>query len=59
MIPFADRDRYESRVARNIDAVLALLVESGYRGTFFVLTRNAEHHPEIVRRIADTTTASQ
>lgn len=52
VIPFADWDRYESRVGRNTDAVLELLAESGCRGTFFVLTWNAERHPEIVRRIA-------
>jgi polysaccharide deacetylase family protein (PEP-CTERM system associated) len=45
-------DRYESRVARNTDRVLALLAEAGVRGTFFVLTWNAERHPEIVRSIA-------
>ncbi len=53
VIPFADWDRYESRVARNTDAVLRLLAETGCHGTFFVLTWNAERHPDIVRRIAD------
>ncbi len=52
VIPFADWDRYESRIARNTDVVLRLLDEGGCRGTFFVLTWNAERHPEIVRRIA-------
>lgn len=52
VIPFAEWDRYESRVGRNTDAVLRLLDEAGCRGTFFVLTWNAERHPEIVRRIA-------
>ena len=52
VIPFGEWDRYESRVVRNTDAVLRLLDESGSRGTFFVLTWNAERHPEIVRRIA-------
>jgi polysaccharide deacetylase family protein (PEP-CTERM system associated) len=52
VIPFADWDRYESRVARNTDGVLRLLDEAGCRGTFFVLTWNAERYPEIVRRIA-------
>jgi polysaccharide deacetylase family protein (PEP-CTERM system associated) len=45
-------DRYESRVARNTDRVLALLDDAGVKGTFFVLTWNAERHPEIVRAIA-------
>jgi polysaccharide deacetylase family protein (PEP-CTERM system associated) len=53
VIPFTDWDRYESRVARNTDRVLALCDETGVKGTFFVLTWNAERHPEIVRRITD------
>jgi polysaccharide deacetylase family protein (PEP-CTERM system associated) len=52
VIPFPTWDRYESRVGRNTDVVLRLLDEAGCRGTFFVLTWNAERHPEIVRRIA-------
>jgi len=52
VVGFADWDRYESRVARNTDRILALCDEAGVRGTFFVLTWNAERHPEIVRRIA-------
>ena len=51
VVGFADWDRYESRVARNTDRILALCDEVGVRGTFFVLTWNAERHPEIVRRI--------
>jgi polysaccharide deacetylase family protein (PEP-CTERM system associated) len=53
VIPFADWDNYESRVARYSDRVLALCEEAGVVGTFFVLTWNAERHPEIVRRIVD------
>ena len=45
-------ERYESRVARNTDRVLGLLDDAGVKGTFFVLTWNAERHPEVVRRIA-------
>ena len=52
VVGFADWDRYESRVARNTDRILTLCDEVGVRGTFFVLTWNAERHPEIVRRIA-------
>src|SRR5512132_2664605 len=52
VIGLAAWDRYESRVARNTERLLALLAEAGVRGTFFVLTWNAEHHPEVVRRIA-------
>ena len=52
VVAFADWDRYESRVERNTDRILALLDEVGVKGTFFVLTWNAERHPEIVQRIA-------
>ena len=49
--------RYEwlsrpSRVARSIDALLALLDRHGVRGTFFVLGWLAEHRPEVVSAIA-------
>jgi len=52
VVGFADWDRYESRVGRNTDRILVLLDEVGVKGTFFVLTWNAERHPEIVQRIA-------
>src|SRR5207244_8499746 len=45
-------DRYESRLARNTDRILALLEAARVRATFFVLAWNAERHPGIVRRIA-------
>jgi len=45
-------DRYETRVARNTDRVLGVLADAGVKGTFFVLTWNAERQPDIVRRIA-------
>ena len=51
VIPFATWDRQESRILANTDRVLALLDEFGVKGTFFVLTWNAERHPEVVRRI--------
>jgi polysaccharide deacetylase family protein (PEP-CTERM system associated) len=52
VIAFDEWDRFESRVAANTDRMLALLDEAGgVKGTFFVLTWNAERHPEIVRRI--------
>ena len=53
VLPFDAWDRYESRVTRNTEAVLSLLEEHGVKGTFFVLTWNAERHPEVVRRIHD------
>jgi polysaccharide deacetylase family protein (PEP-CTERM system associated) len=54
VVEFSDWDRHESRVVRNTERVLTLLDEHAVKGTFFVLTWNAERHPELVRRIADT-----
>lgn len=45
-------DRYESRVVPNTRRVLRLLEEYGVRGTFFILTWNAERHPQLVEEIA-------
>src|SRR5207248_473096 len=52
-VAFSEWDRFESRVVRNTDRVLALLDDYRVKATFFVLTWNAERHPEVVRRIAD------
>jgi polysaccharide deacetylase family protein (PEP-CTERM system associated) len=49
---FPSWDTFESRVTRNTERLLALLAEYGVKGTFFVLTWNAERHPQLVRRIA-------
>ena len=43
----------ESRVESNTERLLALLAERGVSGTFFVLGWVAEHHPALVRRIAE------
>jgi polysaccharide deacetylase family protein (PEP-CTERM system associated) len=43
---------YESRVARSVDLLLALMSEHGARGTFFILGWVAERDPELIRRIA-------
>jgi peptidoglycan-N-acetylglucosamine deacetylase len=51
VVPFETWDRYESRVRRNTDKILAVLHEFGVKGTFFILTWNAERYPEIVREI--------
>ena len=51
VVPFDTWDRYESRVRRNTDKILKMLDEFGVKGTFFVLTWNAERSPEIVREI--------
>ena len=53
VVDFSAWDDYESRVVRNTERVLALLAEYDVKGTFFVLTWNAERHPTLVRRIAD------
>ena len=45
-------DRFESRVEKNIDKILALLAERGVKATFFVLGWVAERHGDLVRRIA-------
>jgi polysaccharide deacetylase family protein (PEP-CTERM system associated) len=45
-------DRYESRVVPNTRRILALLAEFGVKGTFFILTWNAERHPQLVEEIA-------
>lgn len=51
-VRFDEWDRYESRVVANTRRVLALLDEFGVKGTFFILTWNAERHPELVEDIA-------
>jgi polysaccharide deacetylase family protein (PEP-CTERM system associated) len=53
VVEFGAWDRHESRVVRNTERVLALLDEHQVKGTFFVLSWNAERHPELIRRIAD------
>lgn len=45
-------DRYESRVERNTKRLLRLLGEFGVKGTFFILTWNAERFPALVEAIA-------
>jgi polysaccharide deacetylase family protein (PEP-CTERM system associated) len=49
----ASWDRYESRVAKNTDALLDIFESAGVRGTFFVLGWVAARFPSLVRRIAD------
>jgi polysaccharide deacetylase family protein (PEP-CTERM system associated) len=45
-------DRYPSRVLANTRRILDLLDRHQVRATFFILTWNAERHPELVREIA-------
>ncbi|HLF09785.1 MAG TPA: XrtA system polysaccharide deacetylase [Gammaproteobacteria bacterium] len=47
-----DWSRHESRVARNVDAVLELFERAGVHATFFVLGWIAERYPAVVRGIA-------
>jgi polysaccharide deacetylase family protein (PEP-CTERM system associated) len=49
----ADWEDRESRVERNIDAILALFAEHQARATFFTLGWIAERHPSMIRRIVD------
>lgn len=48
----ADWGRFESRVARAVDTLLALLDRYGARATFFVLGWVAERQPRLVKSIA-------
>jgi polysaccharide deacetylase family protein (PEP-CTERM system associated) len=52
VVDFPAWDRYESRVVRNTERVLELLDAQGIKATFFILTWNAERHPDLVRAIA-------
>ncbi len=51
VVPFDTWDRLESRVCRNTEKILGVLDELGVKGTFFILTWNAERWPELVRAI--------
>ncbi len=52
IVPRSDWTRLESRVGRNTDRVLGLFREFNVSATFFVLGWVAEHHPDVVKRIA-------
>ena len=47
----SDWERIPCRVERNVEAILALLSESGAQATFFTLGWIAERYPALVRRI--------
>ena len=51
-IPHTEWDGYEDRIAASGRLLLEELARAGTRGTFFVLGRVAERHPELVREIA-------
>jgi polysaccharide deacetylase family protein (PEP-CTERM system associated) len=50
--PMSEWGRLESRVERNTDHLLAMLEAAGVHATFFVLGWVADHHPQVVRRVA-------
>ena len=52
LIPRDQWHRWPSRIEADLDRMLAILSESGTRGTFFVLGCVAKDHPAMVRRIA-------
>jgi polysaccharide deacetylase family protein (PEP-CTERM system associated) len=47
-----DWPSFPSRIGRNVDRVLELLNKTRVRATFFVLGWVADHHPSVVREIA-------
>ena len=54
--PYIRRDEWdlrECRVEANVDRILALLLASGTKATFFTLGWIAERYPQVVRRIVD------
>ncbi|MCW1986065.1 UNVERIFIED_ORG: polysaccharide deacetylase family protein (PEP-CTERM system associated) [Sphingomonas sp. R1F5B] len=46
-------DGLDSRVERNVQAILAMFAAAGAKGTFFTLGWVAQRHPTLVRAIAD------
>lgn len=52
-VPRDQWDTHPSRVEIGTERVLEMLGRRGVRGTFFTLGWVAEHHPQLVRRIAD------
>jgi len=50
-IPRSDWPKWECRVERNVDCILAMLDEQGTSATFFTLGWVAERYPELIRRI--------
>ncbi len=53
VVDFSAWGSYESRVVRNTERVLELLDIHRVKGTFFILTWNAERHPALVRTISE------
>ena len=53
LVPRSRWTQLESRVAASVDVLLGLCDEANVRGTFFTLGWIAQHHPDVVRAIAD------
>jgi polysaccharide deacetylase family protein (PEP-CTERM system associated) len=53
-VPAGERHLLPSRVEATVDRVLDLLGRYGTTGTFFVVGKVAEAHPQMVRRIAES-----
>jgi polysaccharide deacetylase family protein (PEP-CTERM system associated) len=51
VVPFADWERYESRVEKNTHRILDLLDAYTTKATFFVLGWVAERHPGLIRTL--------
>ncbi len=51
--PLAAWGRFADRLHIGTDALLAILDQAGVKATFFVLGWVAEHHPALIRRLAD------
>jgi polysaccharide deacetylase family protein (PEP-CTERM system associated) len=51
VVPFADWERYESRVEKNTHRILDLLDAHTTKATFFVLGWVAERHPGLIRTL--------
>lgn len=49
----SDWPKMSCRIPRNIDKILGLFARHDVRATFFTLGWVAEHHPSVVRRIAE------
>ena len=52
-VPMSEWGRYEERVVPATERLLELLEQAGVKATFFTLGFIAEHHPQVVRRVAE------
>jgi polysaccharide deacetylase family protein (PEP-CTERM system associated) len=47
-----DWKSFDCRIASNVDRILQHFDNAGIKGTFFILGWVAQHHPQVIRRIA-------